>query len=352
MDQAQRAFLEALTSAPSPSGYEQPVRKVYADYTAGFADAVRSDTHGNVIAVRNSDGAPRLMFAGHCDELGFQVNYIDDRGYIYFNTIGGHDAGLVPGRRVVIHSANGPVPGVTGRRAIHLTPASERGKPAKIDNIWIDAAVRDKEEAEKLVRVGDPVTYDVALQDLRNGVVAGRALDNKVGTWVVGEALRRVDSARLQASVHAVATVQEEIGLRGAETSAYGLAPQVAVAVDVTHATDHPNVDKKTAGDVTLGGGPTISRGPNFNPVVVDKLIEAAEALDMPWQLEAAARGTGTDANAIQLSRAGVPTGLVSVPLRYMHTPAEVVALADANNAAALLAEFANRLTPTDDFTP
>ena len=242
--------------------------------------------------------------------------------------------------------------GVTGRRAIHLTPLDERGKPAKIEDIWIDIAVADKDEAESLVRVGDPITYDVGIQDLRNGVVAGRALDNKVGAWVVGEALRRIDGARLQASVHAVATVQEEIGLRGAETSAFGIDPLVAVAVDVTHATDHPNINKKTAGDVTLGGGPTISRGPNFNPVVVEKLIEAAEALDMPVQMEAAGRGTGTDANAIQLTRAGVATGLVSVPLRYMHTPSEVVALADADAAATLLAEFANRLSRDDDFTP
>ena len=352
MDTPHREFLNALVDAPSPSGYEQPVRRVYREYTEAFADNVRSDVHGNVIASRNTQGAPRLMFAGHCDELGFQVNYITGDGFIYFNTIGGHDAGVVPGRRVVIHTRNGPVSGVTGRRAIHLTPPNERGKPAKIEDIWIDIAVADKDEAASLVQVGDPITYDMGIQDLRNGVVAGRALDNKVGAWVVGEALRRVDEAHVQASVHAVATVQEEIGLRGATTSAFSIDPQVAIAVDVTHATDHPNTQKKTAGDVTLGGGPTISRGPNFNPIVVDKLVEAAEALDMPYQLEAAGRGTGTDANAIQLTRAGVATGLVSVPLRYMHTPSEVVALADADAAATLLAEFANRLAPDDDFTP
>ena len=352
MEKLQRDFLESLITAPSPAGYEQPVRQVYHAYTESFADDVRSDVHGNMIAVRNTDGNPRLMFAGHCDELGFQVNYINDQGFIYFNTIGGHDAGLVPGRRVVIHSATGPVAGVTGRKAIHLTPPSDRGKPAKIENIWIDIAVSDKQEAETLVSIGDPITYDVGLQDLRSDVVAGRALDNKIGTWVVAEGLRRASTQQLQASIHAVATVQEEIGLRGAETSAYGINPDVAIAVDVTHATDHPNITKQTAGDVKLGGGPTISRGPNFNPRVVEKLIEAAEALDIPYQIEAASRGTGTDANAIQLSRAGVATGLVSVPLRYMHTPSEVVALDDADAAATLLAEFANRLAPEDDFTP
>ena len=352
MEHPQRDFLESLVSAPSPAGYEQPVRKVYHTYTESFADDVRSDVHGNVIAIRNPSGSPRLMFAGHCDELGFQVNYINEQGFIYFNTIGGHDAGLVPGRRVVIHSTNGPVVGVTGRKAIHLTPPSDRGKPAKIENIWIDIAVTDKEEAESLVGIGDPITYDVGLQDLRSDVVAGRALDNKIGTLVVAEGLRRTSDQRLKASIYAVATVQEEIGLRGAETSAYGINPAVAIAVDVTHATDHPNITKQTAGDVKLGGGPTISRGPNFNPIVVDKLIEAAESLDIPYQLEAASRGTGTDANAIQLSRSGVATGLVSVPLRYMHTPSEVVALGDADAAADLLAEFANRLAPDDNFTP
>ena len=352
MNAPERTFLNSLVEAPSPSGYEQPVRRVYHEYTQAFADAVRSDVHGNVIATRNPEGSPRVMFAGHCDELGFQVNYITSEGFIYFNTIGGHDAGVIPGRRVVIHTQNGPVAGVTGRRAIHLTPVSDRGKPAKVEDIWIDIAVADKDEALSLVQIGDPITYDVGIQDLRNGVVAGRALDNKVGAWVVGEALRRIDGAQLQASVHAVATVQEEIGLRGAETSAFGINPLAAVAVDVTHATDHPNINKKTAGDVTLGGGPTISRGPNFNPIVVEKLVEAAEALDMPVQMEAAGRGTGTDANAIQLSRAGVATGLVSVPLRYMHTPSEIVALADADAAATLLAEFANRVSADDDFTP
>ena len=168
MDTPQREFLNSLIDAPSPSGYEQPVRRVYHDYTKGFADNVRSDVHGNVIATRNPNGNPRLMFAGHCDELGFQVNYITSDGFIYFNTIGGHDAGVIPGRRVVVHTRNGPVLGVTGRRAIHLTPPGERGKPAKVENIWIDLAVADKEEAASLVQVGDALA-DVGRVDLDAG---------------------------------------------------------------------------------------------------------------------------------------------------------------------------------------
>ena len=352
MDDERRAFLESLIDAPSPSGYEQAARDVWRGYAETFADAVRTDLHGNVIATRNEGGAPRVMFAGHCDELGFQVNYITDDGFIYFNTVGGHDASLVPGRRVVVHAARGPIRGVTGRRAVHLTPWSERGKPIKIEDVWIDIGAKDKAAVDEQVRVGDPVTYDIGLQDLQGGLVASRALDNKIGAWVVAEALRRIDADKLQGSVHAVATVQEEIGLRGATTSAFGLDPLVGVAVDVTHATDSPGVSKKTAGDVKLGGGPTITRGANVNPVVERLLFETAEELEMDVQIEAAPSGTGTDANAMQLARAGVATGLVGVPLRYMHTPSEVIDLADGDRAATLLARFAERVTREIDFTP
>ena len=352
MDGEQRDFLERLIEAPGPSGYEQPVREEWRKYTAGFADSVESDLHGNVIAVRNPDGQLRVMFAGHCDELGFQVNYISDEGFIYFNTIGGHDASLIPGRRVVIHADGGPVRGVTGRKAVHLTTAADRGKAVKIEDIWIDIGVADREEAGKLVRVGDAVTYDLGMKELRNDIAVARAFDNKVGAWVVAEALRRIESKNLEAAVIAVATVQEEIGLRGATTSAFGIDPTVAVAVDVTHATDSPGVNKKTVGDVRLGGGPVIARGPNINPVVEKMLFDAAEDAGIDVQVEAESRGTGTDANAIQISRAGVATALVGVPLRYMHSPSEVISMADADATASLLAAFAERVRADSDFTP
>ena len=332
MDGEQRDFLERLIEAPGPSGYEQPVREEWRKYTAGFADSVESDLHGNVIAVRNPDGRPRVMFAGHCDELGFQVNYIADEGFIYFNTIGGHDASLIPGRRVVIHADGGPVRGVTGRKAVHLTTAADRGKAVKIEDIWIDIGVTDREEAQKLVRVGDAVTYDLGMKELRNDIAVARAFDNKVGAWVVAEALRRIESKNLEAAVIAV--------------------PTVAVAVDVTHATDSPGVNKKTVGDVRLGGGPVIARGPNINPVVEKMLFDAAEDAGIDVQVEAESRGTGTDANAIQISRAGVATALVGMPLRYMHSPSEVISLADADATASLLAAFAERVRADSDFTP
>ncbi len=352
MDAAGREFLQQLIDAPSPSGYEQAVRRVWRETVSTFADDVRGDVHGNVIASRNPGGSPRLMFAGHCDELGLQINYISDKGYLYFNTIGGHDPSLISGRRVIIHTQDGPVRGVTGRRAVHLTPRGERGKEQKVEDIWIDIGVSDKAEAEALVRVGDAVTYELGMQPLRNGLAVARAFDNKIGAWVVAEALRRIDAAACKAEVVSVATVQEELGLRGATTSTFGIDPLVGVAVDVTHATDHPNVNKVTAGDVSLDGGPVITRGANVNPVVERLLMESAEALGMTVQVEAEPRGTGTDANAMQLSRAGVATGLVSVPLRYMHTPSEIISLDVADQAADLLAAFAQRLTPEMDFTP
>ena len=265
MDAAGREFLQQLIDAPSPSGYEQAVRRVWRETVSTFADDVRGDVHGNVIASRNPGGSPRLMFAGHCDELGLQINYISDKGYLYFNTIGGHDPSLISGRRVIIHTQDGPVRGVTGRRAVHLTPRGERGKEQKVEDIWIDIGVSDKAEAEALVRVGDAVTYELGMQPLRNGLAVARAFDNKIGAWVVAEALRRIDAAACKAEVVSVATVQEELGLRGATTSTFGIDPLVGVAVDVTHATDHPNVN--TAGD-SLDGGPVITRGANVNPVV------------------------------------------------------------------------------------
>ena len=288
MDAAGREFLQQLIDAPSPSGYEQAVRRVWRETVSTFADDVRGDVHGNVIASRNPGGSPRLMFAGHCDELGLQINYISDKGYLYFNTIGGHDPSLISGRRVIIHTQDGPVRGVTGRRAVHLTPRGERGKEQKVEDIWIDIGVSDKAEAESLVRVGDAVTYELGMQPLRNGLAVSRAFDNKIGAWVVAEALRRIDAAACKAEVISVATVQEELGLRGATTSTFGIDPLVGVAVDVTHATDHPNVNKVTAGDVSLDGGPVITRGANVNPVVERLLMESAEALGMTVQARGA----------------------------------------------------------------
>ncbi|MDP6126008.1 MAG: M42 family metallopeptidase [Candidatus Latescibacteria bacterium] len=343
------SFLKSILTAPSPSGYEQPVQRLWRDYTRPFADEVSTDRHGNTIGSLNPDGAPRVMLAGHSDELGFLVNYINDDGYIYFVPAGGFDVAIIPGRRVLIHSADGPIKGVIGKRAIHLMSAEERSSPKpKIEDIWIDIGVKNKEEAQSLVTVGDCITYDVAYEDLRNGLATSRGFDDKAGSFVVAEALRLLSERQsdLQAAVFSVSTVQEEVGLRGAHTSAYGVDPDVGVAVDVTHATDAPDMDKRRVGDVTLGGGPALTRGANISPVVYDGLVETAENEGISYQVEAYPRGTGTDANAIQLTRSGVATGLVSLPLRYMHTPVEMMALSDMEATAQLLANYCLSLTP------
>ncbi len=239
-----------------------------------------------------------------------------------------------------------------GRKPIHLLTEEERKQVPKFKDLWLDLGASSREEAEKLVRVGDPVTLELVYCDLRNGRAASPAMDDKCGLWVVMEALRRIDAERLGWAVYAVSTVQEEVGLRGARTSAFGVDPHVGVAVDVTHATDAPTIEKKEQGDVALGKGPVIERGPNMNPQVVRKLMEVARQNGIAFQVEASGKATGTDANSIQVSRAGVATGLVSIPNRYMHSPVEMIALDDIDRAADLLARFAESLQADEDFIP
>jgi endoglucanase len=280
------------------------------------------------------------------------VNYINDDGYIFFSTIGGFDLNIIPGHRVRIHAKNGVVSGVTGKKAIHVMTPEERKKSPEVQDLWIDIGVKSRQEAEELVRVGDPITYAEAFETLRGDIAVSRAFDDKAGSFAVGDVLRLLEGKRFSAAVFAVSTVQEEVGLRGATTSAYGVDPKVGIAVDVTHATDHPDMDRRKLGDVKLGKGPVIARGANISPVVENMLIQAAVDEGIPYQLEAAPRGTGTDANAIQLTRAGVATGLLSIPLRYMHTAVETIALEDVVNVSRLIAAFIQRVTPETDFTP
>jgi endoglucanase len=352
MEDTSLAFLKELVEAPSPSGFEQPAQKVWRDYMARYAERVATDVHGNCIAALHEGGPTRILLAGHVDELGFMVNYINDEGFIFFKTIGGFDLNIIPGRRVRIHTRNGPVPGVTGKKAIHVMTEEDRKKKAEIEDLWIDIGVKDRKEAEALVRVGDPVTYAEGFEIMRGQVAASRGFDDKAGSFAVGEVLRLLAGKTFDSAVYAVSTVQEEVGLRGARTSAFGIDPKIGVAVDVSHASDHPHIERKRVGGIRLGAGPAIARGANINPVVERMLIEAAEAEGIPYQLEAAPGGTGTDANAIQLTRAGVATGLVSIPLRYMHTAAEIISLEDLANVSRLLAAFIQRVKDDSDFTP
>ena len=319
MRPASKRFLVDLLSAPGPSGYEGPVRAVWKDAVKKYADRVEVDVHGNTIGCHNEAGGPKIMFAGHADELGFQIVYIDDKGYLYFDTIGGFDLQIVPGRKVRIHTAQGPVLGVLGKKPIHLMKAADRTKVPDKHDLWIDIGAADKEEAEQLVAIGDPATYDANFEELRNGLVVSRGIDNKAGAWVVAEALRRVSRAKrkCRAAVYAVATVQEEVGLRGAKTSAYGVDPLVGIAVDVTWATDHPDIDKRQVGECKLGGGPVILRGANANPVVYERLVQVAEKKKIPYQIQAEPGGYryGRQRHPAQSGRGGHRLGQCAAAL-------------------------------------
>jgi endoglucanase len=353
MDKAAKKFLQQILETPSPSGYEQPVQAIVRKYAGGFADEVRTDLHGNVIACSNPDAALRVMFAGHADQIGLIVTHVNENGYIYTNTIGGWDPQQLVGQRMTIYTAAGPVPAVIARKPIHLLDQDERKVVVKQKELWLDIGAKDHDEAAAAVQVGDPVTLELGYQEMRNHLANSPGMDNKTGLWVCIEALRRAKKrGGLNVALYAVSTVQEEIGLRGATTSAYGINPQVGIAVDVTHATDCPTIDKTQEGDVKLGGGPVIYRGPNMSHAVVDRLRTAAETAKITCQWAACGRGTGTDANAMQLARGGVAAGLVSVPNRYMHSAVEMISLEDIDRAADLLAEFALSIEADADFTP
>lgn len=350
METAALDFLKQILETPSPSGYERPVQDIVRKYAADFADEVTTDVHGNVIMRRNPGAKMRLMFAGHCDQIGMLVTQIDEEGFVYAQTIGGWDPQQLIGQRMTIWSANGALPAVIARKPIHLLNEEEQKQVVKIKDLWLDIGAANKEEAKTLVRIGDPVTLRLGFQEMRNNLANAPGMDNKTGLWVVVEALRRAKN--LNCSLHAVSTVQEEIGLRGARTSAFDVNPHVGIAVDVTHATDCPTIDKHQYGEIDLNGGPVVYRGPNMNPVVTERLIATATKSDIPVQLSAIGRATPNDANTIQITRGGVATGLVSIPNRYMHSAVETISLADIDQAASLLAHFAESLADGDDFTP
>lgn len=353
MRKASKQFLFDLLHAPSVSGYEEAVQEVVRQYIGKSADAVETDSHGNVTAVVHGEGAPRVIFAGHCDQIGFLVQHIEDSGFLRVSGVGGHDMQIVLGQAVSVWTRTGELPGVIARKPVHLMDSEDRKKIPELHKLWVDTGLGTAAEVRERVRIGDAVTYALRPTELANQMISSPGLDNKVGCYAVIEAARLLAAEKgLAAGVYSVSTVQEEIGLRGAITSAFRVKPEVGLAVDVTWATDQPDVEAAKSGEVKVGAGPVICRGPNINPVVFERLVEAAEAARIPYQICAAPRGTGTDANAIQISRAGVATGLVSVPNRYMHSPVEVCHLDDIDHAARLLAAFTSRLTPDADFTP
>ena len=346
------SFLERLLDAPGPSGFETRPARVWRDEAGSFAEAW-SDVVGNSYAAVRRDARPLALLAGHIDEIGLQVTHADESGLLYFGGIGGWDPQVLVGQRVRVLGSKGDVPGVIGRKAIHLIEPKERDKAVKVKKLWIDVGAGSREQLAELgVRVGDPAVIDTGMVRLAGDRVASRAIDNRVGAFIVLKALRLVAGQGGRAGAVAVATAQEEIGYSGggARASAFGLAPDVALVVDVTHATDVPEVDKSEVGEHSLGGGPVLTRGSATHPEVFELLAGTAEANDIPYSIQAAPLRTSTDADAIHLARGGIPTGLVSVPNRYMHSPSEMVSVADLFLTARLLAAFVARLDEGIDF--
>ncbi|MGZ6697227.1 MAG: M42 family metallopeptidase, partial [Solirubrobacteraceae bacterium] len=322
--------LRDLLCAHGPSGYETAPAKVFADAARSFAE-VSTDVMGSTWArVKGTGDGPSLAVMGHIDEIGLIVTHIDDDGFLRFTGVGGWDPQILVGQRVAIATRGGTVPGVVGKKPIHLLKDEERKKVARIDQLHVDIGARDRDEAARMVRVGDVGVLEGEPVELPNGRLVSRALDNRLGCFVALEAARLVAEAGGAAGdVIAVAAVQEETAFGGSTTSAYSLRPDVAIVVDVTHATDAPGIEKHELGAHPFGSGPVIERGSNLNPRVSDLLLDAAEAEGIPFTMQASARYTGTDADAVHVSRGGVPTGCVGLPLRYMHSPVEMVQLDD-----------------------
>jgi len=309
---------------------------------------------GNSFARLDGSGGPSVMFAGHIDEIGVMITHVDDEGYLSFDTIGGWDHQVFVGQRVVLLGRSGQVIGVVGKKAIHLMEREEREKVSKVEDLWIDIGAADRAEAEARIRIGDPGVLSAGILEFPNGRLVSRSIDNRIGAFVVLEALRLLAPDRPGATVTAVATTREEIAATGggARSSASRIEPDVAIVVDVTHATDYPGLDKRRHGDYRLGGGPAISRGASVSEIVFELLVEAAEAEQIPYKIEAASKDTHTDAEAIFNAHRGVATGLVSVPNRYMHSPNEMIALEDLDRTSRLLASFARRLQSETSFVP
>lgn len=354
------AFLKSIEETPSVSGFEQPVARLVRKRMKPLADQISTDVHGNVLVALNPKGAVRVMLAGHIDQIGLMVRHVTDDGYLYFDAVGGIDKTVLPGLRVTVQNERGSVEGVIGRKPIHLMKPEDRDKgKVEMTDLWIDIGVKNKAEALERVAIADSVTFALGVTRLGEDLITGPGLDDKVGAFVVMEALRLVHertrgkaARKLGCAVYAVATVQEEIGLRGAQTATFGIDPHVGIAVDVTHATDNPGAEKKLAGDVALGKGPVIRLGANINPVLGKLLLETARRRKIPHQIGDAPRGTGTDANIMQVTRAGVATAVLGLPNRYMHTPVEVCSLSDLESSAELLAETILRIDARTSFVP
>jgi putative aminopeptidase FrvX len=345
-------LLARLLTTPGPSGHESDAARVWRESCSEFAQEVGSDPVGSSFArVPGTGGGPRLAVVGHIDEIGLHITHIEETGNLRFGQVGGWDAIVLIGQRVRIHTRNGTVLGVIARKPVHLLKDEERKQVPELKDLHIDIGAEDAEEARGLVRIGDVAVIDAAPLELPNGRIVSRALDNRVGCYVAAEAARIVaEKGGAAGDVVAFAVVQEETTFAGAGTSVFAHEPGLAVVVDLTFATDQPGIELGPITKHPFDSGAVIARGTTLHPLIFERLYEAGEAEEIPFTIESIGKATGTDADAIHLSRAGVPTGLVSVPARYMHSPVEMVSLADIDAAARLIAAFAMRLPPDISF--
>ncbi|MHA1518685.1 MAG: M42 family metallopeptidase [Promethearchaeota archaeon] len=346
-------FLESFLNAPSVSGYEQPAQRLFRQYVRPFVESMKTDIMGNVISTTNSSGSPKIMLAGHVDEVGIQIKYVSKEGFLYFHA-NGLDAHLLPGARIQIQTNNGPIFGVIGKKAIHLQKKEERKKVIPIKEQYIDIGARSREEVEEMgIQIGDPAIFDYYYSPIGpNGDIVSRCFDDKIGGFIVAEIMKRLKEQQFDAAVYGVSTTQEEVGLRGAKTSAFGVDPDIALVYDVDFVMDTPSSDEKSHGRVKLGKGPIVATGPNMNPKLFDLIVKTAEDMNIGIQIIAEPKGTGTDANFIQLSKSGVCVGLFGIPNRYMHSYSEIVNLQDVEEIICLSVEVIKRITPEMSFIP
>ena len=343
MDTWLKDILQKSLKMASPSGSEEQMTMLFAQAVAPYVDEVTYDTNGNCIAHKRGKGA-KVMLMAHADEVGFMITYVDDKGFLYFNQIGGIDTNILPGMRVLIQGKQDIVTGIIGRKPIHLQDESERGKNLNPEDLWIDIAAKDKADALSKVQIGAVATYESTPVMLSDMLILSKSLDDKIGIAVLIGLARNLQSLSTDSDIYLVASIQEELGARGAQGVSTAILPEIGIAIDVTHATDYPTMSPIKDGDISLGKGVVIPVGPNMTKSINKLLTSTAELAGIPYQVEAIAKPTGTDARMIQIAGIGIKTGLVSIPCRYMHTPNEVVSLTDADNAITLLTEFLQKL--------
>ncbi len=333
-------ILKELCSISSPSGYEMNITsylKYYLSRYEGFA--VTEDFIGNIVVKKNGSSNKDIMFVAHCDEIGFAIKYIDESGYIHFSPLGGIDPSIVRGRDVVIKHHEHTVYGIIGARPASLSK-NNKSKDIDISDLWIDIGVGSKSEALDSVSIGDPITFKPHYNELSNNIFSTKSIDNRVGVAILMALIDKLHNADIDENIYFVFSVQEEVGLRGVTTAGYNIHPNIGIAIDVTHATDYPTINKNAFGEIKLGKGPSIPVGPNFSSLVQNKLRNIATQNHIDYQVESISGFSGTDVAELQLLRGGCKSGLLSIPCRYMHTPVETASYDDVLSAIEILFEF------------